>query len=139
MIVLDTNVLSALMLRVPDRKIVSWLDNLPPESIWTTSITIFEIRFGLETLDKGKHQQRLKDTFEIALKEEFLGRILVFDKIAADEAALVSAEKRKVGRSIEIRDAMICGIARARHASVGTRNVKHFEGTKVSIINPWEQ
>ena len=71
----------------------------------------------------------------MALKEEFLGRILVFDKIAADEAALISAEKRKVGCSIEIRDAMICGIARARHASVGTRNVKHFEGTRVSIIN----
>ena len=137
MIILDTNVLSALMLREPEEKVVVWLDNLPPESIWTTSVTVFEIRFGLELLGDGRKKQRLKDAFDLALIEDLSGRILDFDKFAASEAAVLCGEQRKLGRAMEIRDAMICGIARARRASVATRNVKHFEGAEVTIINPW--
>ncbi len=137
MIILDTNVLSALMLREPDEEVVAWLDNLPPESIWTTSVTVFEIRFGLELLDDGSNKQRLKDAFESALTEDLAGRILDFDKFAAGEAAVLCGKQRKPGRAMEIRDAMIGGIARARRASVATRNVKHFEGAEVTIINPW--
>ena len=53
MIVLDTNVVSALMRREPDPVVVAWLDRLPPESIWTTSITVFEVRLGLEIHFEG--------------------------------------------------------------------------------------
>ena len=42
MIILDTNVLSALMLREADPRVVDWLDGQAPESIWTTSVTVFE-------------------------------------------------------------------------------------------------
>jgi len=45
---LDTNVLSALMCRDVDSAVVAWVDAQPPESIWTTSITVFEIRKGIE-------------------------------------------------------------------------------------------
>ena len=139
MIILDTNVLSALMLKEPDAVVVSWLDAMPPESIWTSSITIFEIRFGLEIMDEGFKKKRLQEAFESVLREDFLGRILDFDKQAAEEAALLLADKRGRGRIIEVRDAMICGIARARRASVATRNVKHFETTDIVIINPWDK
>ena len=139
MIILDTNVLSALMLKQPDPNVVSWLDNMPPKSIWTSSITVFEIRFGLEIMDNGSKKKYLQDAFESVLREEFSGRVLDFDKSAAEEAALLFADKRKQGRTIEIRDAMICGIARARRASVATRNVKHFESTGIKIIDPWNQ
>ena len=42
MIILDTNVLSALMQQQPDPQIVAWLDDQPPESIWLSSFTLFE-------------------------------------------------------------------------------------------------
>jgi len=138
MIVLDTNVLSALMLRKPDKKVVDWLDSQAPESIWTTAITVFEIRFGLEVLAEGAKRRRLKDVFELALKEELAGRVLEFDHLAANEAALLAADRKRAGRPIEIRDAMICGIARARRASVATRNVRHFDDAQVRVVNPWE-
>ena len=54
MILLDTNVISALMQREAAPVVVAWLDAQPPESIWTTSITVFEVRFGLELLASGK-------------------------------------------------------------------------------------
>ena len=45
MIILDTNVVSALMLTKPDVIVVSWLDRQAQMSVWTTSVTILEIRY----------------------------------------------------------------------------------------------
>ena len=137
MIILDTNVLSALMLNKPDAHVVTWLDGMPPESIWTSSITVYEIRFGLDIMDDGARKERLHAMFEAVLSDDLSGRVLVFDKPAAEEAAQLSADKRKQGQTIEVRDAMICGIARARRASVATRNVRHFEVADVTVMNPW--
>ena len=50
MTILDTNVLSALMRTAPDPQVVAWLDRQAPESLWITSITVFEARFGLALL-----------------------------------------------------------------------------------------
>jgi len=52
MIVLDTNVVAAMMREV-DTKIRGWLDSLPPEPIRVTAITIFAVRFGIGVLAKG--------------------------------------------------------------------------------------
>jgi hypothetical protein len=68
-ILLDTNVVSALMQRESDRTVVTWLDSLPAESIWTTSVTVFEVRFGLELLADGRKRQRLEETFRRCLEE----------------------------------------------------------------------
>jgi predicted nucleic acid-binding protein len=136
-IILDTNVLSALMSSEPDPDVVAWLDQQAPESVWTTSITVFEIRFGLALMDAGMRQRRLTAAFETLLAEDLSGRVLNFDSVAAARTATLIAGLRRTGRSIEIRDGMICGIALARRASIATRNVRHFEPTPASIINPW--
>ena len=134
---IDTNVLSALMSSEPDPDVVAWLDQQAPESVWTTSITVFEIRFGLALMDAGTRQRRLTAAFETLLAEDLSGRVLNFDSVAAARTATLIAGLRRTGRSIEIRDGMICGIALARRASIATRNVRHFEPTPASIINPW--
>ena len=54
MIVLDTNVVSALMLPIPDPSVPAWLDKQPAESVWITSVTAFEIGVGLELLPEGR-------------------------------------------------------------------------------------
>jgi hypothetical protein len=63
-ILLDTNVISALMQREVDPAVVTWLDSQPPESIWTTSITVFEVRFGLEILASGRRRRSLEEAFQ---------------------------------------------------------------------------
>ena len=137
MIILDTNVLSALMLKESDPSVVTWLDGQAPESIWTTSITVFEIRYELELMAAGGKQQRLTEAFDAVVQEDLADRILQFDSAAATQAALVCAQLRTQGRSIEIRDGMICGIALSRRGTLATRNVRHFQATAVSIVNPW--
>ncbi len=137
MIVLDTNVLSALMRREADPVVVAWLDTQPPESIWTTAITVFEIRFGLEILTNGRHRRSLQDAFAKALDQDFDGRVLPFDQTAAEAAAAIAAEQRRAGRPVEIRDVEIAGIAAARKATLATRNTRHFEGTGIALVDPW--
>jgi predicted nucleic acid-binding protein len=137
MIVLDTHVISALMRDEPDPIVVAWLDGLPPESIWTTSITVFEVRLGLEILAAGKRRRQLEEAFAKALEEEFEGRVLPFDPSAAQAAGRIAAERRRVGRTIEIRDVQIAGIVSARKATLATRNTRHFEECGLVLDNPW--
>ena len=137
MILLDTNVLSAVMRRAADPVAVAWLDGQPPESIWTTAITVFEIRFGLEILAKGRKRKALEEAFALALEEDFDGRVLAFDQAAADAAAAIAARQREAGRPVEIRDVQIAGIAAVRKAVLATRNTRHFEGTGIRLIDPW--
>lgn len=137
MIVLDTNVVSALMRREPEPAVVSWLDSLPAESVWTTSVTVFEIRLGLEILVEGRRRRELEEAFAKALEEDFENRVLPFDETAAQAAGLIAAERRRAGRSVEFRDVQIAGIAKARKATLATRNIRHFEGCGLMLVDPW--
>ncbi|MGH6944899.1 MAG: PIN domain-containing protein [Geminicoccaceae bacterium] len=137
MIVLDTNVVSALMRRDTDPVVVEWLDDQPPESIWTTAVTVFEVCFGLEILADGRRRQQLEDEFARALVEDFEGRILPFEQNAARAAARIAGRRRQAGRPIEIRDAQIAGIAAARRATLATRNTRHFADLGIALVDPW--
>jgi toxin FitB len=136
MIVLDTNVLSALMRQSPEAKIVDWLDRQPRTSIWTTSVTVLEIRFGLQILAAGKRRSSLLQAFE-KLIETIDRRVASFDGAAAQQAADLMALRRKTGRPGDLRDTMIAGIVLANHATLATRNTAHFEDIAAPLINPW--
>ncbi len=137
MIILDTNVLGALMRSVPNAAVVRWLDRQPAESVWITSITLFETRFGLALLPSGRRRQRLESEFDRLLQEDLENRVLDFDSAAAIEAASVAAARQKTGRPVDMRDTQIAGIALARHATLATRNVRHFADLEISIVDPW--
>jgi predicted nucleic acid-binding protein len=137
MIILDTNVLSALMRTRPEAPVVAWLDRQPAESVWITSITLFEVRFGLMLLPAGRRRRSLEAGFANLLTEDLESRVLDFDSAAANEAASLAAERQKAGRPVDMRDTQIAGIAIARRATLATRNVRHFEGLKVAVVDPW--
>lgn len=137
MLILDTNVLSALMRTTPDPAAVQWLDLQAPESLWTTSITVFEIRFGLALLPAGRRQRVLQSAFESLLAEDLEDRVLDFDSSAAAASATLGAQRQRAGCTIDMRDTQIAGIALARRASIVTRNVRHFEDVAVDVFNPW--
>jgi toxin FitB len=135
-IVLDTNVLSGLM-QPEDSKVVAWLDKQPPESIWTTAVTIFEIRFGIALLPPGRRQRQLGDAFAKVLDEDLEGRILPFDHEAAAEAANRAAERRAIGKPLDFRDIEIAGIVSAKQATLATRNLRHFQDLRIELVDPW--
>ncbi len=138
MIVLDTNVVSSLMRAPSEMVVVRWLDLQPAESIWTSSITVFEVRLGLALLPKGRRRQLLEAAFDDLLAEDLEHRVLDFDSAAATEAATLAAARQRAGRPVDMRDTQIAGIALARRATLATRNVRHFEDLKVAVVNPWD-
>ena len=136
MTILDTNVLSALMHSTPDRAVVAWLDRQPRTSIWTTSITVLEVRFGLQIMAGGKRRSTLLQAFDLVL-DKIGHRVAPFDSTAARQAGDLMAFRHKNGRPGELRDTMIAGIALARHATLATRNIAHFHDVSVQLVNPW--
>ena len=136
MIILDTNVLSALMRDAPDYSVAAWMDRQPQSSIWTNSITILEIQTGLQVMPAGKKRVSLSEDFE-RLLDRIDHRIVAFDEPAARFAAELTGLRQKKGRTGELRDTMIAGIVLSHHASLATRNVTHFADLSATVVNPW--
>ena len=137
MVLLDSNVVSEIMLPAPDAQVVRWLDRQPPQSIWITTVNLYEIRYGLQSMPPGKKQMALLALIERWLAEVVQQRIASFDEAAARQAANLAAARKAKGRPRDDRDTMIAGIVLASHATFATRNVKHFEDIAKSVVNPW--
>lgn len=138
MILLDTNVVSAVMQNRPDPGVVGWLDQQPPDQIWLPSVVVFELRYGLEILPAGARRRRLEEGLEVLLVELVQGRIALLDASAAREAARLAARRKTLGTPVDLRDTLIAGIALAHHASLATRNLRHFQDLGLATINPFQ-
>lgn len=139
MIILDTNVISALMQKQPDPLVVAWLDGQPAESIWISTITLFEARYGIALLTSGQHKNSLQERFDQFLQEDLENRVLQFDANAVTQAAQLAAQRKERGRPVDMRDTFIAGIALARRATLATRNLRHFEDLSITVVNPWAE
>src|SRR5262249_17761520 len=107
------------------------------ESIWTTSITLFEISWGLDFIASGRRRRELEAAFEHLITEDLNGRVQSFDALAGYAAGTIAAQRQRAGRGIEVRDLQIAGIVSARKGKLATRNTKHFDGVVIELVNPW--
>ncbi|GLS30542.1 hypothetical protein SAMN04488498_103143 [Mesorhizobium albiziae] len=137
MIILDTNVISALMRPEMNTSIVEWVDAKPSSGLWTTSITLLEIRSGLLFMPEGKRRVALMAGFDQLLRGLLAGRVLPFDGPSAEHAARVDLLQQRRGNNIGIGDIQIAGIALAQNATLATRNLKDFDNLDISLLNPW--
>jgi predicted nucleic acid-binding protein len=136
-ILLDTNVISETTRTVPDPVLRDWLNRQAPVDLWTTSITVFEVRFGIARMPEGEKRRALATLTDKVFGDVLAGRISDFDTASAEAAARLAADRQAKGRSIDIRDTMIAGIALARRAAIATRNVRHFADLDILVIDPW--
>jgi hypothetical protein len=137
MIVLDTNVLSEPLKTRPDLKVLAWLDAQAAETLYLSTISYAELRFGVLKMPDGKRRNDLAAQIDRAL-ELFKDRMLEFNVKAAEQLAQIGARCMKMGKPATAPDAYIAAIAAAHGFSVATRNVDHFKHTGVLVINPWE-
>ena len=137
MIVLDTNVVSEMMRPAPDPSVLNWLNTQVAEELWLNSVVVSELLFGIARLPAGARKRQLAETFAAMLEQDFAGRLLPFDlEAAVIYAELVAACEAK-GRPVEMADAQIAAICLAQGAKLATRNLKHFEGLGLVLVNPW--
>ena len=137
MIILDTNVVSALMKPAEHEEIVAWFDRVGEQRLWTTSITVMEVRYGLLRMQDGRRRRLMEDTFNNVLSVN-LHDVLPFDRQAAEVTATILAQAHASGRNLKIPDCQIAGIAITRHATLTTRNIRDFEGLGLELVNPWD-
>jgi toxin FitB len=136
MIVADTNVVSELMRPSPSAVVVDWVRRNERE-LYTTSITLAEIRYGNERLADDRRKQLLRSTAEEAFLE-FEERVLAFDAEAALAYAAIVSSRDRAGLPIDGFDAQIASICSVHRAVLATRNVKDFQDTGIDVIDPWQ-
>ena len=137
MILLDTNVVSAVMLQCPDPAVVAWLDRLDPSQVWLPSVVVFELRYGAAVHPDASRRRKLELALKRLIAELIQERIAPLDARAAQQAAELAAQRKRQGRPVDLRDTLIAGIALAHEAQLATRNRRHFSDTTISLINPF--
>lgn len=130
MIVLDTNVTSELMRPAPLLVVTAWVRARNARELYTTSITMAEIRYGIERLPGGRRKDLLRITAEDVFSA-FAEAVLPFDAAAAAEYAGIVSRRDRTGAPIDGFDAQIAAICRTHGAALATRNVKDFDATGI--------
>ena len=137
MIVLDTNVISELMRREPDAKVMAWIGEQPMAGVFTTTLTQAEIFYGLALLPEGHRRDELAAAARPMFEVDLVGRVLSFDTEAALAYPDIAAGRRQGGQPISQIDAQIAAIVRSRGARLATRNVRDFADCGITVVNPW--
>lgn len=135
MIVLDTNIISAVM-RGPNAppEVLAWLRELEERPV-TTVINRAEIMAGISLLPAGARRDRLFNAAQSAFST--LGSTLPLTPEAADAYGAVLQKRTVAGAPISTMDALIAAICLTSGATLATRNVRDFRGLGLNLINPW--
>ncbi len=138
MILLDTNVISEPLKLNADPQVVAWIDAQVIETLYLSTISVTELRFGIAVLPDGKKKQHLRTSLDERILPLFESRILPFDLEAAEICAELRARARAAGQAVGTADSYIAGIAATKGLTVATRDTQPFEAAGVAVINPWK-
>lgn len=137
MILLDTNVISEPLRKAPEIGVVTWIDAQPIETLYLSTVTVAELRLGIEMLPTGRRRDILHENMEDRVLPMFVGRVLVFDLAASQAYAHLMAKARGAGFAIGRADGYIAAIAAANKMTVATRDTGPFLSAGITVINPW--
>ena len=138
MIVLDTDVISEALSLTPDPVYVARMSQVDMNDAYVTAISFGEMRAGVELLPAGHRRDLLDVRINILFERDFAGHVLDFNSSAAFEFGEIAGKLGEAAFTELLMDAQIAAIARARGASVATRNIKHFRLFDVPLFNPWD-
>lgn len=137
MIVIDTNVITELWKIAPNPSVLAWLDAQAIETLYLSTITVAELRYGIETMPKGKRRTIYEQRLENEVLPLFGGHLLAFDLDAAKAYAELMARAKAQGKAIGKADGCIAASAAAHGLTIATRDTSPFQAAGLSTINPW--
>ncbi len=138
MILIDRNVVSEPLRRRPEPRVTEWIDSQPLETLYLSTVTVAELRFGAASLPAGRRRSLLNENLERRILPRFAGRILPFDLPATEAYALLMAQARRDGIAVSVSDGYIAAIATANGMAVATRDRTLFEAAGLRVIDPWK-
>ena len=131
---LDTNVVSETMRRVPDLQVVTFLAE--HDDLWLSTLVMHELEYGVRLMERGPQQANLQANLA-GFATEYEDRILPLDRAAAEWAVRFRVQSQHSGRTLELGNALTAGIAKANGLCVATRNVTDFHHIDIDVTNPW--
>jgi hypothetical protein len=137
MILLDTNIISEALKAAGDERVLAWMDAQMIETLFLSTISLAELRFGIAALTEGKRRDMLHSTLEQRVLPIFSGRILPFNEAASQSYAILRSRARSFGLAIATADGYIAAIASTNGLAVATRDTSPFDAAGLKVINPW--
>lgn len=135
--ILDTNVVSELVAREADQKVVNWVDSIDSESVFLSVITIGELKKGIEKLPDSKRKKTLESWLEEDLLVRFRGRILPLDIPVLLTWGRLVTSLEKEGKPLPAIDSLLAATAAQTGFTLVTRNTGHFDPAGISVFDPW--
>jgi toxin FitB len=136
---LDTNVISELVSKRPNERVITWIDGIDDQLVYLSGITVGEIKRGIERLPEAKRRDELVNWLNEDLLIRFDNKILTIDIPVILAWGTLIADLESRGRALPAIDSLIAATALQHELQLVTRNEKDFEGTGVIVINPWNK
>ena len=134
---LDTNVVSELMKRRPNRRVAAWVEGTAEALLHLSVITIGEVRKGIDLVDDQRKRAALQSWLDHDLRVRFAGRLLPFDEDVAERWGQIEAVAKKRRRTLSTVDAQLAATALHHGLTFVTRNTGDITPTGVPAFNPW--
>jgi predicted nucleic acid-binding protein len=130
---LDTNVISQRTKATPNARVVAWLSQRRSSELYLSTISLSEIRFGIEEMQPGRKRANFEHWLAHDLRQGFAGRVLSVDERVAEEAGRLTSIGKKAGAKPAFADALIAATSRVHGLRLATLNRKHFEWLGVEL------
>ncbi len=134
---LDTNVLSELRRPKPNRKVLAFIATKPLDSLYISTVTLAEIRFGIELQPDASLRAALTNWMTHRVRPMFEQRILPVSEDIIFKWRLLVEEGRKAGHTFSQPDLFIAATAMQHGLTVVSRDVTDYAKARVSLLNPW--
>ncbi|WP_363331209.1 type II toxin-antitoxin system VapC family toxin [Bradyrhizobium sp.] len=134
---LDTNILSELSRPRPEHKVLAFVAAQPLETLYVSSVTFAEIRFGIELVGDANHRAQLYDWLTHKVRPMFEQRVLAITEDIMFKWRLLVERGRKAGHTFSQPDLIIAATALHHGLTVVSRDTNDFQKASVPLLNPW--
>jgi toxin FitB len=134
---LDTNILSELRRPKPERKVLAFVAAQPLELLYISTVTLAEIRFGIELLPDIARRSELNDWLAHKVRPMFEQRVLAITEDIMFKWRLMVEEDRKVGHTFSQPDLIIAATGQHHGLTIVSRDTANYVNAQVTVFNPW--
>ena len=134
---LDTNILSELRRRKPERKVLAFVAAQPLELLYVSAVTFAEIRFGIELVTDAGRRTELNDWLAHKVRPMFEQRVLAITEDVMFRWRLLVEDGRKAGHTFSQPDLIIAATALHHGLTIVSRDVSDYQKARAPVLNPW--
>lgn len=138
MIILDTNVISEISTPAPNHRVKTWFDRQDDKRLFVSTMTIAELRLGVELLPEGKKKRGLWGILEETVIRPFAHRTIAFTSGVANFWPSLMVREQRRGNTLSTADAIIAATALACGAQLATRDTQLLKVKGLPTLNPWQ-